>query len=570
LAFSYSSRRGNRWGGSNNVYDNEADDRRAHPASARVKPEHEDEQGKQGQLRSPKWSKVGPALLAGSGLFAYHRLTDYDATAGARSAMDGVEGFFFSPAVSSPTLLLILAAWFIFRRRDRLAIAMLAPPGPFVGLLGLILVAAAALLCLWAHYVDVLGLMIPSISIMLLGGSIFLGGWPGGKAMLLPSLFLVLAFPHPAVALNAVIFPMQLMTSVNTAWLLQWGRLAVIQFGDLIFVANGTVFQVIESCAGLRSTETLAMTAVMYNEVFYRTGRRALLLVLSSPVIGIAVNHLRVLSITLNPYSSLASVHTIQGIAMLVVGVLLLAALDECFGKLLPKSYQPPWPQPGEPKPTDLTRPPIWRPLTILAVFLLLGLTTMALPTWKTTSQWQTPISSISPKLGGKWQAQGLPLDEQFLGSVGFTEWMHRLYSWNRHEVEVFVGSDNRLEPRMSLISEKNGVPGPGYDTIERKVIRLGPKGEEVHRRVLRSKRGTVLTYEWYVGVASFRTELLRSTFALDRGPWRRTGRGIVVRVSTPMPRQQSEWNQQEAYLAEVAAYLLEELHRLESPEQDS
>lgn len=231
----------------------------------------------------PPWPQLAPALLAASGLFAYHRLIYYDPTAGARSSIAGVEGFFFSPADGSPTLLLILACWFIFRRRGRLAVAMLAPPGPSVSLLGLALVGAAALTCVWAHYVDVLGLMIPSMSLMLMGGSIFLGGWAGGRSMVLPALFLVLAFPRPAVALNSVIFPMQLMTSANTAWLLQLGGVSVSQFGDLIFVEAGRIFHVIESCAGLKATETLTMTAVVYNELFYRTGRRALLLVLLSP-----------------------------------------------------------------------------------------------------------------------------------------------------------------------------------------------------------------------------------------------------------------------------------------------
>lgn len=255
---------------------------------------------------------------------------------------------------------------------------------------------------------------------------------------------------------------------------------------------------------------------------------------------------------------------------MLIVGVLLLAAIDELMGKFLPKSYQPPWAPPPDPKPTDLARPPTWRPVTIMAVFLLLGSTTMTLPIWTRTNKWPTPVSAISPQLGGKWRAQGLPLDENFLGSVGFTEWMHRLYSWNDHHVEVFVGSDNRLEPRMSLISAKNAVPGPGYETVERETIRLGPNGEDVQRSVLKSKRGTVISYNWYVGVDSFPTELLRSTFALDRGPSRRPGRAIAVRVSTGVLRRPSEWNEGEAYLAEVAGYVFEELHRIESPAEDS
>lgn len=520
-------------------------------------------------LSMPGWSALGPGLLAASWIFAYHRLSQYDASAGARSSLAGVEDFFFSTAESSPNLLLFLAAWLIYQRRGRLAISMLAPPGPVVSAAGLSLVALASLLCIWSHYIDMIRLMIPSMSLMLLGGSIFVGGRAGAASMLLPSLCLVLAFPHPAVALNAVIFPLQLTTAENTAWILQLGGLKVLQLGDLIFVADGKIFQVIESCAGLRSTETLVMAAILYNEVLFRTGRRALLLVLISPAVGIVVNHLRVLSITLSPYSTLASVHTIQGIAMLVVGVLLLAAIDELFGKILPKSYRPDWKPPRRPGPSDLPQPPVWRPATLLALFMVLGITTATLPIWSIDDKWPLPLSSISPKLGGEWKTQSLPLDEQFMGSVGFTEWMHRLYTKDQHKVEVFVGSDNRMEPRMSLISGKNTLPGPGFKLHNLETIRLGAEGFEVERRVLEDKRGPVVAYHWYVGVDGFGTELLRSSLALDRGPWRRPGRALTARVSTRMPRTLSEWDEHEAYLAQAAVELIEELERINGGDKD-
>ena len=92
--------------------------------------------------------------------------------------------------------------------------------------------------------------------------------------------------------------------------------------------------------------------------------------------------------------------------------------------------------------------------------------------------------------------------------------------------------------------------------------------GLEVERRVLESTRGKVLAYHWYVGLDSFGTELVRSALALDRGPWRRDQRALVVRASTGLVPTR-DWAKQEADLADVAEYLNEEIQRIEPSKQD-
>jgi exosortase len=353
------------------------------------------------------WPELGALILIAPAAFAYHRIVDSPRSG---SGAEGAEAFFFSPAATSPGLILGLAIWLIFRRRGRLSDAMLSPSSPISGGLSLVIMGAASLLCVWAHYVEALELMIPSMSMMLWGASLWLGSWSGASAMLAPCLFLLLAFPPPAVLLNSGIYPLQLMTASNTTSLLQLAGFSASHLGELVFRAENT-FYVIESCAGVRSTSTLIMAAAMYNELMSHPRVRALCVLLISPVIGIVVNHLRVLWITLFPSSDLADVHTHQGIIMLVVGVVLIA----------------------------------------------LGVTTSTLPVWSGKRVGTTSVSAVSPKLDGQWRADGLPLDQQFLGSVRFSEWMNRKYSKAGVEVDIFVGSNNRLAPRESFISHKNG-----------------------------------------------------------------------------------------------------------------
>ena len=73
-----------------------------------------------------------------------------------------------------------------------------------------------------------------------------------------------------------------------------------------------------------------------------------------------------------------------------------------------------------------------------------------------------------------------------------------------------------------------------------------------------------MLSLQWYLGVEGLPTELVRSTFALDRGRWRRPGRAITARVSMQLSRDQAEWPEQEASLKEVARLVSQELARIE------
>ena len=514
--------------------------------------------------RAPRRGQRSLALLAAAGCFAYFRLIDYDPSAGVRGADGGVEEFFFAPQFSSPILILGLAAWLVYRRRTPLLRTMLLPLAPLAGLIGALLLFAAAATSVWANYVDVLGLMIPSLSLMIVGVSLFLGGWKGGVAMLVPAFFLLLAAPHPAVAVNAVIWPMQLMTAISTAWLLDLAGFEVLQFGDMLWVDREKLFQVIESCAGLGAMETLVMSAVVYNEIFSRTGRRALLLVLAAPGIGLAVNQLRVLSIVLNPYASVSEVHTYQGIAMLVLGVFALAAIDEVVGRVFPKNYRPAWLKPPRRDASGKDELPVGRLWLCVAIFAALGVSTALLRPWVEARPRQIPISSVSPTLGGEWSTKGLPLDYQFLGSVGSSEWVHRLYSRDGREVEVFVAADRRLDPRMSLVSPKNARPGPGFEVAGHSTRRIASVDREVERWLFSGPRGPVLALQWYEGVGSFPAELVRSALALDRGPWRRSGRAMAVRVSAKLSPDPADLPEQEALLEEVATYLFQELRRIE------
>jgi exosortase len=470
-------------------------------------------------------------LIGAATAFAYRGLLAYDPLAETKGHIDGVEAFFFSPTDSNPTLIFALMGLFLFTRRHRLLVSV---TGRSSFPLALPLLAAASALCVWAHYVRAPELLVPSLSLMLLGAGALWGGRAGARSLLVPAAFLMLAYRPPGLWINQIIYWLQGLVVHSTDMILRGIGIESQTSGDMI-LAMDRVFHVIETCAGLRSIETMLMTAVVYGEIMGCTRLRAGLLIVLAPFVGMLSNQIRVLSLVFNPYSSLASVHTLQGLVMIVAGVLMLAALDALFRRLLP----------GDRSPRPSERVSARRVPKLLAhgrlrfasqwlLLVALGLANSAIGTWDPASVTLPRLSSFPPSFAG-WQASGRPLDKEFVGSVGYSEWVNRRYRKGDGEVFLFMASDDRLEPRVSLLSPKNELLGGGWQIAHSaEIAQLGlARGVSASVQVTRAHPASFLVFYWYEDVASLPSEALRSALVLDRGSLRRPQRAVVLRAST-------------------------------------
>lgn len=492
---------------------------------------------------------LAPAVVAAAGLFAYWSLLDYDPYAGIQGVPDETEEFFFSPSGSSPLLIAVVTGWLVFNRRYRIRDAvgqpaLLLPSALFLSLAGGFY--------LWANYVHAADLLIVSLIWMVLGAGALLGGAAGLRALWLPGLFMLLLIPLPAVLLNELLWPLQLVTAKIAAWIVSVIGIPTVRIGDQI-LTQSRIFQVIESCSGLRSIETLAMSGVLYAELFYRSRLQAALIVVSGPLIGFLVNQVRVVSLILNPYSNFAAVHTAQGIAMLVGGVLLLAVVDWLLGRVLP-AVPPEAPESREVPPRQNANP---RLAGLVLLLVALGVTSLSLPAWKLDEAVPGPPLFAFPSQVEEWRvAEGLPLDREFMGTTGFTEWLHRRYERGTEPVDVFVGSDRRLSRRASMRSDKTAVPGSGWRVESRRPVEIPTDGLEVEELVMVSRSERRLAYHWREGAGDLPSELVRSALALDQSPFRRSGRAIVYRLSTPLSSGEEGRAAAEARLQEWAREL--------------
>ncbi|MEB2346799.1 MAG: exosortase/archaeosortase family protein [Deltaproteobacteria bacterium] len=496
-----------------------------------------------------------PVLLACVGLAALAYRGALAVGEGGTHAGPEAEAFLFEPTASSPTLVFGAAIWMFWQRWGRLRAALGAPPRSFAGALALV---GALVLALWAWKVSVPSFLLPSLTLWILGAALWLGGTLALRIVWLPALFLLFAYPIPTVLINQVIYPLQLAVTHAAVWLLDLLGFPVVGEGDRLSL-RGVTFQVIESCSGLRGTATIVMSSVLYVELFHQSRLRSALIVAAAPAIGVLTNQVRVLTIVLNPYAQIAVVHSAQGLAMIVVAVLLLAVWDAVLGRLLPASG----PRPRHRLPPRTPLSPL-RLAVLGGASLALAVASLAVRPWVQPRVPEQPLAAVS--IQGLGEPQGLRLDQQFLGSTAFTEWVRRSYGTGAERVELFLGGDDRASGGVRILSLKTAVLDSAWSIEERGRTRLA-SGREAEWFVLRSGTRRQLAWRWHEGVAGTGEEVARALLAIERSPLRRPGRAVAVRLSTPIGSGGGSRVQAEERLAALAAQIEGSLPRiLESP----
>jgi EpsI family protein len=245
-----------------------------------------------------------------------------------------------------------------------------------------------------------------------------------------------------------------------------------------------------------------------------------------------------VLTLMLNPHSEVAEIHTLQGIGMLLVGVVILYGLDAGLEKWLARRKRP-----AAPRPARQTAPPrgtaeLAGPLTAtLALAVLVALST-TLPRWEPPARGSLPFpDSQIPKEFAGWTSTKLATDMSFLGIVRFRARVDRRYQRNSDSVALFVGVGSRDSRYGSPFSPKTAYPGSGWWSEETRQITLQPGDRPVRVNVLRYGTGgrRQLAFDWTEGTKGLGDETFRFVTALDNSAWSRPREGVAIRISTPL-----------------------------------
>jgi len=233
-------------------------------------------------------------------------------------------------------LIVPLSLYFVWERRARLRSTPREPSA-----FGLVVVIGSLAVLLAGLMGAELFLTRTSIIGVVGGTVLFLFGWRTLRLLTLPILFLVLMIPIPAIILNQVTFPLQLLASQVGEGSLRALNVPVLREGNVIVLANVSL-EVAEACSGIRSLISLLTLGIVYG---YFTDARVgvrFLVALSTIPIAIASNGLRVAGTGIaahywGPQAAEGFFHTFSGWLMFVVAFCMLFLVTRLIIRLIPR-----------------------------------------------------------------------------------------------------------------------------------------------------------------------------------------------------------------------------------------
>src|SRR5262245_12035211 len=121
---------------------------------------------------------------------------------------------------------------------------------------GLVVVAVSLLMLLAGQFAAELFLMRISLLGAIAGSIVYLWGFQHLRRLAFPLVLLLLAVPLPAVVLNQIAFPLQLLASRAGEAVVSATGIPVLREGNILILPD-TTLEVVQACSGIRSLASL-------------------------------------------------------------------------------------------------------------------------------------------------------------------------------------------------------------------------------------------------------------------------------------------------------------------------
>jgi exosortase len=467
------------------------------------------------------------------------------------------EEFFFEPNEAAGAPVLVLSFWLFYRRSHYLDV-LRGPGKPLPGLL--VLVPTLALYS-WGHFTNAPDLQLASVIGLLFGAALCLGGWAAVRAFWVPILFLGFALPLPPVPLSAVIFPIQLLTAEFAGAILNLIGVKSLVQGDQILRPENT-FIVIETCSGIRTIVTLTMLTVLMIDLFERRGWHAVLLLLLAPAVAFVTNGFRVVTLVLNPHSSIHSIHNLQGIAMLLVGLAIIYLLDLGLERGLGSAEVPAASSHHDDgaRPASRLSSPMLGGAALLITLIAMGAVHRDGPLYQPPSGIDEMPGELLVRVFGEAETREIAPDFQFRGSLRYLAHSNRALRFEGKSAEVFLGVANEPIRSHTMLSKRLAWPESGWVPVEESYAPVGEGVDAARRVVLRRGGRKVLSYSWSPRAGSFAQEWFRQALALDRSPLSRPEHMLAIRISTSVERGDDDMQEAEGRIRRIWKRIAPEL----------
>ncbi len=180
-----------------------------------------------------------------------------------------------------------------------------------------------------------------SMLLVLAGVVILFLGWDLFRAVLFPWAFLLLMIPIPAIVLNQITFPLQLLASRVAAAILPVLGVPVLREGNVMNLA-AMPLEVAVACSGIRSLMSLVTLAIIYGYLLEKRLWVRWFLALAAIPITVAANDVRIVGTGLlvqywNPEAAEGYFHASWGLIIFVISLLMLYGLHALIRFLFPE-----------------------------------------------------------------------------------------------------------------------------------------------------------------------------------------------------------------------------------------
>ncbi len=243
-----------------------------------------------------------------------------------------VEQWYNDPNYSHGFIVPIIAAYFLYERREELMKTESAPSA--FGILLLIF----GLLQLCAGYLAFeLYTMRSSLIVLLAGMILYFFGMKVFRIMLLPVLYLFFMVPLPYIVYDSIAFPLKQLVAKYSVDALQLMGVIIIREGNILILPE-TTLEVADACSGIRSLVSLLALAAAFALITQKGTIKRVIIIVAAIPIAILTNGVRVMGtgILAQYWGAKAAegfFHEFAGLAVFAVALLLMAGLGALLNR---------------------------------------------------------------------------------------------------------------------------------------------------------------------------------------------------------------------------------------------
>jgi exosortase D (VPLPA-CTERM-specific) len=384
-----------------------------------------------------------------------------------------------------------------------------------------------------------------SLLLVLAGLIVLFLGWRFFRAVFFPWAFLILMIPIPAILLNQITLPLQVLAAKVAAAVLPILGVPVLREGNIIYLP-AMPLEVADACSGIRSLMSLVTLAIIYGYLMEKRRWVRWLLALASVPITVIANDIRIVGTGLlvqywDPAKAEGYYHASWGLLIFVVSLTMLYGVHQLVRFLFREKNAQAFTPSTPPSTIKFSG---WKgaSTSFILVTVLMASAAAFLQAHSRSEVFPSRLALQQfPMQLGDLTGTDIPIDQETLDVLGHGDFLHRVYqnSEKSAPIDLFIAYYRSQRAGETPHSPQHCLPGAGWTPVENERILLATSGHQpfpVNRYLIAKGDSRQLVLYWFWahdrGVASewwAKYYLVKDSIQMSRSD------GSLVRIMTPV-----------------------------------